>query len=603
METLQYAESELKKYLLKVTGEDKADIAIVCDIKANSPFDDVAKIDVKCGKGVISASNPRAALIGVYRFFYILGCRFVRPGDDGEVIVKLPTSALTAKGEFRPENRYRAVCSEGAISDRHVTDMVRWLPKIGMNGYFCQFADGHLFFEKWYKHKESSVLSPDENYSVRDSAAHLKNCVEAIKECGLIYHAVGHGWTTEPLGYVTYGDHRSTDADIKPEHRALFAEINGVRGFHKGMPGDTQLCYSNPQARKVVTDGIVDYMKVHPEVDILHFWLADGTNNHCECEECRKKLPSDLYVKMLNELDEKLTREGIDVKVAFLIYCDLLFAPETERLNNPDRFIMMYAPIARSFFEPMYTEENYLTTVEKVEYRRNGNEYPSTAAGYLDRLKRWQAVIKTDGFAFDYHLMTFQYGGDPSFTKISEVIFADMKGLKLVGLNGNISCQLQRLFLPTALPNYAMGAALVGDKTYAETENEYFSAAFGKDSDAAKKFLRESESFYLSDVVRNKSNNDENEVSREIDSYERALDEISNYPFSPSGKTEELSVKLLKRYVETEKRFLAVYRAKRNGKDYEKMRDELFKFVDEGESEYNRFEDALFKKDGMKSWL
>lgn len=602
MDTLKYAESELEKYIYKITGENKAEIAIKCDIESGHPFDDVATINVVGGKGYISASNPRAALIGVYRLFYLLGCRFIRPCEDGEIIVKLPTSALTAKGEFRPENRYRAVCSEGGISEKHVIDVVRWLPKIGMNGYFCQFADGHLFFEKWYKHKGSSVISPDENYSVRDSVAHLKNCVKAIKECGLVYHAVGHGWTTEPLGYVTYGDHRSTDADIRPEHRSLFAEINGKRGFHKDMPGDTQLCYSNPEARRIITDGIVDYLKVHPEVDILHFWLADGTNNHCECEECRKKMPSDLYVKMLNELDEKLTREKIDVKVAFLIYCDLLFAPETERLYNPDRFIMMYAPISRSFFEPMYTAANYNASVEKAEYRRNGNEYPATAAEYLDRLKRWQAAIHTDGFSFDYHLMTFPYGGDPSFLKISEVIFEDMKGLRTVGLNGNVSCQLQRLMLPIALPNYAMAAALVGDKTYAETETEYFAAAFGKDGGEAKDFLRKSESFYLSDAIRGKSD-DKSELFRTIDDYACALDEISAYPFAPSGETEKLSVKLLKRYVETEKAFLSAYRAKCEGRDITAVREKLFEFIDEGEPEYERFEDALFKKDGVKSWL
>lgn len=602
METLKYAESELKKYILKITGENKAEIAIECSIATDHPFDDAATIDVCGGKGVIKASSPRAALMGVYRFLYLLGCRFVRPGDDGEVIVSLPTDRLTAKGEFRPQNRYRAVCSEGAIGEKHVIDMVRWLPKIGMNGYFCQFADGHLFFEKWYKHKESSVLPPDESYSVGDSAKHLARCVEAIKECGLVYHAVGHGWTTEPLGYVTYGDHRSTDADIKPEHRALFAEIGGKRGFYKDMPGDTQLCYSNPEARRVVTDGIVDYLKVHPEVDILHFWLADGTNNHCECENCRKKLPSDWYVTMLNELDEKLAREKIDVKVAFLIYCDLLFAPESVRLNNPDRFIMMYAPIARSFFEPMYTEQNYNAVVPPAEYRRNGNEYPDTAAKYLDRLKRWQTVIKTDGFSFDYHLMVFPYGGDPSFMKISEVISDDMRGLKTVELNGNVSCQLQRLFLPTSLPNYVMAASLVGDKTYAEIEDEYFTAAFGKDGGAARDFLRKSENFYLSPAVCGKTD-DVSVIFATIDDYAAALDEISAYNFEPEGDAQKLSVKILKRYVETEKIVLAAYREKREGKDITTPRDKLFRFIDEGEPEYERFEDALFKKDGVKSWL
>ena len=96
---------------------------------------------------------------------------------------------------------------------------------------------------------------------------------------------------------------------------------------------------------------MVEYCKNHPSVDYLHFWLADEALNQCECEKCAEKRPSDYYVDMLNMLDEKLSLAGIDTKIVFLIYVDLLFAPEKEKIKNPDRFTLMFAPINRWYSE------------------------------------------------------------------------------------------------------------------------------------------------------------------------------------------------------------------------------------------------------------
>jgi hypothetical protein len=66
---------------------------------------------------------------------------------------------------------------------------------------------------------------------------------------------------------------------------------------------------SNPEARTIVAKYITKYAKEHLNVDYLHVWLADATGNHCECDECKKKIPSDWYVMLLNEIDERLTAE------------------------------------------------------------------------------------------------------------------------------------------------------------------------------------------------------------------------------------------------------------------------------------------------------
>lgn len=604
MTTLDYAKQEFLKYYRKVTGMDNCEIKMSVNEKYKE-FDDEIHINIDKGKGIISGSNERAVLIGVYRFFYELGCRFIRPGKNGEIIIKRNPESCSVKKDYYPKTRYRAVCCEGAVSEENVIDMVEWLPKIGMNSYFMQFVDGHLFFEKWYKHKGSTVLKPEE-YSVEQSRRHYKNVVEVIKRCGLIYQAVGHGWTTEPLGYVTYGDTRSKEEDILPEHRELFALIDGKRTFCK-VPGDTQLCYSNPKARAVITDAIVEYLEKHKEVNVLHFWLADSLNNHCECENCSKMLPSEWYVIMLNELDEKLGAKNIDTKVVFLIYCDLLFAPQRVSLKNPDRFIMMYAPIARSFFEPLFTKENLEKATDAPAYKRNQNNHPKTPGQYLFYLKEWQKKVKCDSFSFDYHLMTFltggEQGGEPSGIRLSRTIFEDMKGLDIVGLNGNVSCQLQRTFTPVALPNYVMAATLFGtDKSFEEIEEEYFSASFGRQSQAIKEILHKTEKFYLTDFMRGKANLSDNIelIKRFTEEFENGAKQLS---FDSENSTVDCSLKILDYFIKLQIKVLKALLIKAKGGDAGENIDGIKKFIDEREMSVQPFEDSLFRKEGLSTWL
>ena len=127
MNTLRYARTELKKYFNLVTGSSKFNIKFIVDEKGND-FDDEIEISVVSGKGYIKGSNERSILIGVYKLFYELGCRFVRPGKNGEIIVKRNIKDITVNKFYKPQSRYRAICSEGAISEENIIDMVEWLP-------------------------------------------------------------------------------------------------------------------------------------------------------------------------------------------------------------------------------------------------------------------------------------------------------------------------------------------------------------------------------------------------------------------------------------------------------------------------------------------
>ena len=91
---------------------------------------------------------------------------------------------------------------------------------------------------------------------------------------------------------------------IVPRKLGFIALIDGKRALCHGVPLNTNLCYSNPVVRDTVTNKLVAYAAAHSELTAVHFWLADGFNNHCECQNCQKARPADFYVDMLNELDE-----------------------------------------------------------------------------------------------------------------------------------------------------------------------------------------------------------------------------------------------------------------------------------------------------------
>lgn len=68
-------------------------------------------------------------------------------------------------------------------------------------------------------------------------------------------------------------------------------------------------------------------------------------------------------------------------------------------------------------------------------------------------LRDWRRL---DTFDFDYHLMWAHFQ-DPGHLQIAARLHADIGRLRVHGLNGTISFQVQRLFLPTGLPMAMLG--------------------------------------------------------------------------------------------------------------------------------------------------
>lgn len=505
-----YALSELNKYWERMNAEAGHHIALTTDPAlfgddVEDPlWDDAYQIRIVRGEGAIVGSNDRSVLLGVYRLLTELGCRFYRPTAEGEYIPSVKLDQCTVQLTAKADNRHRGICIEGAASLEHVLDIVEWAPKVGFNAYFMQFRESFTFFERWYTHEGNDQL-PSSTFTKAQAQAYVQQIVGEIKKRGMTYHAVGHGWTCEALGFPSSGWHKVEDDRIPEDKRQYLAEIGGKRTFFEGIPLNTQLCYANPEASRLLVDEIVNYIRSHAEIDVIHVWLGDNSNNFCECAECRKWSPPDHYVRIINEVDRQLTGLGLDNKIAFLIYLELLWTPETEKINNPDRFILMYAPIHRTYTQTFLKDGKApdRDKVRRIPFELNRVKYPADIDSNLAFLYEWQREFQGDCFDFDYHLM-WDVNREYTGVRLARVIYEDMKGLAELGLNGLVSCQLQRAFFPNGLCMYTMGQTLFdSSRTFAEIAEEYYAAAYGRHAGLAWTFLERLSQLFSHEYARN----------------------------------------------------------------------------------------------------
>ena len=496
-ETIRYSAEELSKYLYEIDGI-KAEISLgsgdielgfLSDFSLSTSevddamIDDVIDVKIDGHKGYIAGSNERSILMGVYIYLKSLGCMWVRPGKDGEYIPKADTLSHKFEYHKKADTAFRGECIEGAVSYEHLHDTIVWLPKVGMNLFMLEQVVPYNYISRWYKHEASTVKS-DEHVSFEEIGGYIIKLEKLVKRCGLQLHSLGHGYLLEPYGVHYMSRHEKY---VLPEkaiaHTAL---INGKRGMFFGSPNGTQLCLSNDEARLGLVRWLVEYVEKKPYIDFLHVWMSDGANNHCECENCQKKIPTDFYVQMLNELDAELTKRGNPAKIIFIMYVDTFWAPEVEKFNNPDRFILTTAASSRSYNRPYDPKRK---EGPLPPYRRNNLILPSGFDAMLSCLDSWKPVFDGRKFLFEYRLYTDHYF-DPGYMSISRGILSDAQNLKKIEFEGIMDDKTQRSYFPTGLPSSLMGEGMFDTSLdFDEYAEKYFKAAFGNEWRAALEYL------------------------------------------------------------------------------------------------------------------
>lgn len=491
---LQFAAQELKSHLTKMS---RADYEITNDsagadftlsvANPGSKRNDEFSIKSSDRRVLLSGSNVRSVLFAVYRYLRELGFRWIRPGQDGEI---RPQQGETVIDDLdineKASYKYRTLCIEGACSFEHVRDLIDWGTKHFLSGYFIQFDYATCFWERWYKHEESPCMPGNPDFSIEDAKEILNRLIPEIEKRGLLFERMGHDWTCRTIG-VTGEGWTSRKEDLSPDQQAMLAEVNGKRELWGDIALNTNLCYSSEAVQEKMVREIVDYTRNHPNLDLLHFWLADGVNNHCECSGCIDSRPADLYVQLLNKLDQALTRENLSTRIVFLIYVDLLWPPLQNKLENPDRFVLMFAPISRSYMESF--DQVVIPDSKLPIYKKNKLEFPRNVGINLQFLQKWQEMFKGDCFDFDYHML-WTVNNDLCNINLARVLHRDIRYLSELGMHGFNSCQIQRLSFPHNLMLDVLATTLWNKTTeFDQTFQESMQQTFGEDAKSAGEFF------------------------------------------------------------------------------------------------------------------
>jgi len=501
--TVDFAAEELKKYL-RMMMPDAGEIVIKYAPDATDGFrlglmadfsldtseaddltlDDIVHIDTDCEGGIIAGSNMRSILLAVYKYLTLNGCRWLFPGVDGEFI-PVKDVAPTAY-HMMADNRYRGWCNEGAEFQKCMIDAIDFAPKVGLNVFMLEFFIPNTYYHWYFEHlhneanREREPVTPETVYQWKMA------CEAEIAKRSLQFHDIGHGWSALPFGLRQEDMYKEGGVKVPEETIPFLAQLNGKRGLYRGNPNHTNLCLSNPEARRRMVEAIVDYAEGNPHVDYLHVWLADSKCNHCECDECNKKTPSDWYVVLLNELDAKLTEKKLDTRIVFCCYVDTTWPAEVETLNNPDRFTMLLGAYSRNYSEHISTE---LPPIEVTKYVKNKIQLLPTIDEYVTYALEWQKRCKMSLVTYEYHFYINQFYA-PDLLSYARVLYEDVKGYKNNGFLGMIQDGTQRCFFPNGLNIYVYGNTLFDvSSDFDELVEDYFSHAYGEDWREVKKFF------------------------------------------------------------------------------------------------------------------
>ena len=495
---VDFAAEELKKYL-RMMMPRCGEIAIQYNPEAKDGFrlgvmsdfgldtsesdditlDDIIHIDTDAEGGIIAGSNPRSVLLAVYRYLTINGCRWLYPGIDGEFI---PIKNIEpTKYHKMADCRYRGQCNEGGEGQHLMMEEIDFTPKIGLNIFMIEFDIPKAYYDRYYNHQFNEENREPEPINNDTVLQWKRQCEAEIAKRGLQFHDMGHGWTAQCFDVDTTDGWVKTGDDAIPENvRQYVAMVNGERKLFRGVALNTNFCMSNPEARAKVVNNIANYAEEATNVDYLHIWLADDSRNHCECEVCRTKTPSDWYVMLMNELDEELTKRNLATRIVFICYVDTTWAPETVFIKNPDRFSLLIAAITRDYRYPV-TENLDTSKVKLSEFKLNDFILPSSVDEYIAHGKNWQERCRVQSFVYEYHYWWAEYR-DLGILKAAKTVYDDIKGYKSNGCNGIVEDGSQRSFFPNGFSFYVYGSTLFDTSVDFEAlKEDYFSHAYGED--------------------------------------------------------------------------------------------------------------------------
>ena len=502
---LDFAAEELKKYLWMMMPEC-GNTPICVDPEAKDGFrlglledfglpneakdpvrEDIVHIDTDEKGGILAGSNVRSVLFAVYRFLRLNGCRWLFPGIDGEHIPR--KNIEPQKYHKLADHWYRGHTTEGMPSIEQAMDFIDYNTKQEQN-FFAPLGVWE-YHDQYYTHQNINAHRDPEPVTMTQHEQWKTLYLSEITKRGLLITDGEHADCARSIGIdpdermsFVRGEKFPTE-----EQKSKMAMLDGVRALRKdrwnvskyncGDPFTTQLCYSQPEIRTNLVKVIADHAEKNQHLDSMQIFLSDAHHNFCECPDCYNTRPSDYLVMICNELDEELNRRGINIKLVFYIYVDLMFAPEKEKLNNPDRFFLQFCPITRSYTSSI--DENTIIPPPNPYIRKNEWEAPKTMEGCVAHLKDWQKTFPGQCYTYEYHFWRPQYR-DPGLTYISRCLYDDVRSQKYIGSQGMLQDGSVKSFFPHGFHDHIYAETLVNrDCDYDAEKADFMQHLYGED--------------------------------------------------------------------------------------------------------------------------
>ncbi len=326
-------------------------------------------------KILVSGLEKRSVLYGVYRLLEDVGCKWMFPGPEGEV---LPQTAnlVFRQGEIldNPDFEVRASTDDtkkDEIADSYAIETLEkfdWAGKNRLNTYFqgCNLFTGDVYLKPLL--------------------------MRELNKRGFRWEVGGHStWSYVPR--ELFGE--------KPE---LFREVDGVR-----RP-DGNFCASNPEAVQMVVDGVGNLIQLAPAIECFHLWFEDTFGGSwCQCEKCKHLTPAQQIMKVIQAVALAYPQLHVD----FILYHDSSDVSSiTQQL--PPNVSAYYAPRERCY-----------------AHRLSDPDCPRNVV-YHDQVKHAKEVFASI-YPFEYYtdMILFNKMG----TNLQRTMHEDMIDYKNLGVN------------------------------------------------------------------------------------------------------------------------------------------------------------------------
>ncbi len=428
----------------------------VARIAANADVDEFA-IETTPDSITIDASNAATLLSAVYALLEMQGCRWLFPGEHGEVVPsrgaldfapgrKSSRADLPMRGLFPVENLQR-------YTERDVRDTLDWMAKNRYN---------HLVFMY--------------NYGWRRLGAAL------LREARLRdIRLVGYIWSFElflPL-------------EVGKQHPEYFAYINGQRRVEVNV----KRCASSPDSIKLYLRNAVEFLRAHPEIEIWNVIPNDGYH-WCECEKCRKLKPKDQWAAFFAPLIEEVRRLKLPVRLQNFIYVNRFDLPEN---------IAPYRDTRLDHFFDVHQRDKWYALREpggaighRMESAVDERARSMTLNNYLaDRLRAWRGAVDGRIWIFE-NLMLHATATMP--TPNLPILAADLRAAKAEKLQGYFFESYLQGWNSFACDLWALGRLCWNTSLdERELEREYFRALLGDQADPLLSFY---DDFHTKQLLR-----------------------------------------------------------------------------------------------------